>query len=196
MWIALVRAHPSRDECMATTISIASSPPVRVTLADRSAHGVGVAQTGVDGLRQGLYLCGRAVVLEGIDCFLPTVEEFGCRIEPVWPDDRASVVIDSNLAEVVEFPERFAERAVQQEGAIDDAHDPVVEFDLKLVAVKRFGCGHAQHASILRERVDLDQWFQRLGELPIDRELAAMELCPFAHEANRPRRQRTIQHFQ
>jgi hypothetical protein len=52
------------------------------------------------------------------------VEEFWRRIEPVRPDDRPSVVIDSNLSEVVEVRQRLTKRSVQQEGAVDDPDDP------------------------------------------------------------------------
>jgi len=68
------------------------------------------------------------------------VEEFWRRIEAIGPDDRASVVIDSDLAEVVDVLQRLTERAAEQEGAVDHALGPVVELDLELVAVKRFDC--------------------------------------------------------
>ncbi len=45
---------------------------------------------------------------------------------------------------------------MQQEGAVDDPDNPVVELDLKLVAVKRFGCSHSEHRVDVRLQRFLD----------------------------------------
>jgi hypothetical protein len=69
---------------------------------------------------------------ERSNCFFPDVIELRRRIEPVGPDDRPTVVIDSNPPEVVQVPQRRAQRSVHQEGSVDDAYDPVVELDLEV----------------------------------------------------------------
>jgi hypothetical protein len=54
-------------------------------------------------------------------------------------------------AGIVEVLARLAERSLQQERAVDDRHDPVVELDLKPVAVKRFDCDHSEHRGDITE---------------------------------------------
>lgn len=98
-------------------------------------------------------LRGRPLPAEGYDCFFPAVEELRRRIEPVWPDDRPSVIVDSDLLEVVEVLQRLAERSMQQEGAVDDAYDPVVELDLEPVAVKWLDCCDFEHRVDVTEAV-------------------------------------------
>jgi integrase len=49
---------------------------------------------------------------------------------------------------------------------------------------------------MLRKWIDLDQRFQRLRQIPVHRQLAAMKLCSFAYQAERPSWERTIQHLQ
>jgi hypothetical protein len=57
-------------------------------------------------------LRGRPLKAEGSDCFLPVVEEFGRQIDPVWPDDRPTVIVDSDLMEIVEVLQWLAERSM------------------------------------------------------------------------------------
>lgn len=49
---------------------------------------------------------------------------------------------------------------------------------------------------MLGERVDLDQRFQRLRQVPVHRQLGAMKLSPFADKTKRPRWERTVQDLQ
>jgi site-specific recombinase XerD len=48
---------------------------------------------------------------------------------------------------------------------------------------------------MLRQRVDLDQRFERPRQIPVHRQLTAMKLCPFADKAKCSRRKRTVQHL-
>jgi len=83
------------------------------------------------------------------------MEQFRRGIEAVRPDDRAQVVINPDLAEVVQIPQRLAKRPVEQERTVDVADDAVVELNSKVVAVKRGHVGHAKHGENARAE---DRW--------------------------------------
>jgi hypothetical protein len=49
---------------------------------------------------------------------------------------------------------------------------------------------------MLGERVDRYQRLERLGQRPVGGKLVGVQLCPFAHEPQRPRRQRPVEDFE
>ncbi len=73
------------------------------------------------------------------------VENLGRGVQPVWPHGRPRLFIDAGLAEVVWISQGPAEGAMQQERAVDVAHDAVVEGHAKLVSVERFDFGDPEH---------------------------------------------------
>lgn len=110
------------------------------------------------------------------------VQEFGGGIEPIRPDDGASLGVHADLAEVLAVAQLLAERAVQQERAVDVPDHAVVERHAQAVAVKRLDVGHLEHAHMLRQRLDRVERLQRLRESPILREFVGMQARPLTNQ--------------
>jgi len=49
---------------------------------------------------------------------------------------------------------------------------------------------------MLGERVDRYERFECLGQYPVGGQLVGVQLCPFAYETQRPRRQRPVEDFE
>ena len=115
--------------------------------------------------------------------FAAVVQQLGCGIEPVWPNDCARLLVDADLAEIPQVAQRLTERAAQQERAVDIPNGSVVERHAETVAVEGLYVGDSKHAQMLRERLDGDQRFQRLSEHPVLGELARMQARPLADQS-------------
>jgi len=88
------------------------------------------------------------------------VQEFGCGIESVRPDDGAGLEVNADLAEVFEVSQGFAEGATQQERTVDIAGDSIAKRHAQAVAVKWLYVRYSENGHMLRQRLDRDE---RLG---------------------------------
>lgn len=95
--------------------------------------------------RRGCCLTGR----ERVDVAV-AVEQFGSRVEAVWPADGAGLAVDPGESEVIGVAQRFAERSVEEEGAVDVAGGAVVEGHPQPAGVKHFDLGDADHGTDAR----------------------------------------------
>jgi hypothetical protein len=92
-----------------------------------------------------------------------TVEELWRGIESVRPDDRACLLIDTRLAEVLGIAEWLTHRAAKQKRAVDLADDTVIEDDSEAIVIERLYVGDPKHDRHLGQRLDRNQRLKPLA---------------------------------
>jgi len=86
------------------------------------------------------------------------------RIKTVGPHNRAQVLVDAHLLEILRVAKRLTERPAKQERAVDVSADAVAELKMKMMAIEGGGLGDAQHEVLsLSQGIDWDQRFEGLG---------------------------------
>jgi hypothetical protein len=74
------------------------------------------------------------------------VQKLGSRVQAVGPDHRPRFLVDASLPEVLRITQRLTQRSVEQEGAVNVSHDPVVEFDSEPMALERLDISDMEHS--------------------------------------------------
>ena len=98
--------------------------------------------------------------------FASTVEKLWRGIESVRPDDRACLLIDTRLAEVLGIAEWLTQRAAKQKRAVDLADDTVVEDDSEAIAIERLHVCNSKHDLHFRAAARPEPAAQAAGRAP------------------------------
>jgi hypothetical protein len=97
------------------------------------------------------------------------VKDVRIRVKAVGPNDRSCLKVDPRLPKVGRITEWLPKRATEVIREVRLGDRAVAERQAKLVAVKRFYGGDAEHHLfiILRERIDRNQLLLAHGSLPV-----------------------------
>jgi len=109
------------------------------------ASGRGATRTLMSDARVGLSVCSVDWRLHRDRRLAVTVEKLRRWIESVRPDDRACLLIDARLAEVLGIAQWLAQRPTQHKRAVDVAGDAIVKDDSETVVIERLHVCDLKH---------------------------------------------------
>jgi hypothetical protein len=97
------------------------------------------------------------------------VKDVRIRVKAVGPNDRSRLKVDPRLPKVGWITKWLGERATEIIREVRLGDHTIAERQTKLVALKRFYGGDAEHHLflILRERIDREQLLLAQGSLPV-----------------------------